>query len=441
MITAIKKNLVNFAAIVVLFAISIVVAVYILNEQRMRFPFVEEKPFVVKAEFATAQAVIAGQGQTVRVSGVRIGDIGGVELEDGRAVVRMDIDRKYADMIRTDASALLRPKTGLKDMFIELDPGSDDAPAVDQGFTIPIANTAPDINPDEVLSILDDDTRDYLKLLVQGAGKGLEGRSDDLREVFKRFKPIHRDIARVNSAVATRRENLRRLINRLRVLNQGLAENDDQLARLVSSSASVLRSFAAEETNISSAVRELPTALAETTDALEKVQSFAEILGPTAEKLRPAARALDPANRAVIPFAREAAPQIRKDIRPFVRDLRPLVRDLRPSARRLAGASRDLTGTFEQINAFLNMATYNPEGREPPEKASRQEGFLFWLAWLNHDALNLFSSSDAHGVFRPLTAAAPCNTIRQLIEERPEFGFLTGLGQALADTEACATQP
>ena len=72
--------------------------------------------------------MIAGQGQTVRVAGVRIGDIGAVELKDGRAIVRMDIDRKYEDMVHTDATALLRPKTGLKDMFIQLDPGTDGAP-------------------------------------------------------------------------------------------------------------------------------------------------------------------------------------------------------------------------------------------------------------------------------------------------------------------------
>ena len=89
---------------------------------------IEEKPFVLKAEFPTAQAVIAGQGQTVRVSGVRIGDIGEVELKDGRAVVEMDIDPEYEGLVHTDATALLRPKTGLKDMFIELDPGTDGAP-------------------------------------------------------------------------------------------------------------------------------------------------------------------------------------------------------------------------------------------------------------------------------------------------------------------------
>ncbi len=114
---------------------------YILSNQRMRFPIIQDKPYVLQAEFQTAQAVIAGQGQTVRVAGVRIGDIGDVELKDGRAIVRMDIVPKYKDMIHTDATALLRPKTGLKDMFIQIDPGTDDAPVAKENWTIPVDST------------------------------------------------------------------------------------------------------------------------------------------------------------------------------------------------------------------------------------------------------------------------------------------------------------
>ena len=75
-----------------------------------------------------AQAVTPGQGQTVRVSGVRVGDITGVDLKNGRAIVTMDLEPGYKGFVHTDATALLRPKTGLKDMFIELDPGTGRAP-------------------------------------------------------------------------------------------------------------------------------------------------------------------------------------------------------------------------------------------------------------------------------------------------------------------------
>jgi len=435
-VIAIRKHAKEFLAILGLIAVAAGVSLYVLDNQRMRFPW-EDAPLRLNAEFPTAQAVTAGQGQTVRVSGVRIGDIGDVKLRDGKAVVEMVIDPEYKGMVREDAQALLRPRTGLKDMFIELQPGSDDSPAAKAGYTIPISATAPDVNPDEILAELDADTRDYLKLLIGDAGRGLDGRGEDLREVLRRFEPTHRDLARVNTAVATRRKNLRHLITSLNTLNGELAKRSDDLAGLVNSSSAVMDEFASEEANISSAVEELPGALQQTTDTMTRVQRYATLLGPTAEKLRPAARALAPANEAVQPLAREATPLLRNDIRPFVREARPVARDLRPAAANLAQATPALTKTFASLNTFLNLAAYNPGGREGPGNAARQEGYLFWAAWLQHMATQLFSSSDANGVFRPVTIAAPCATLEQLVHEEPELEFLTMITPILTDSEAC----
>jgi phospholipid/cholesterol/gamma-HCH transport system substrate-binding protein len=437
-ITAIRKHAKEALALLGLIAVAAGVSVYILDEQRMRFLW-EESPLRLKAEFATAQAVTAGQGQTVRVSGVRVGDIGEVELVDGKAVVEMVIDPEYEGMIRQDASALLRPKTGLKDMFIDLEPGSDGAPPAGEGFTVPIEATSPDVNPDEILAELDADTRDYLTLLISDAAGGLKGRALDLREIFRRFEPTHRDLARVNSEVAKRRKNLRHLITSLNTLNAELASRGDDLAGLVDSSAAVMRQFAAEEANVSQAVAELPGALQETTSTMTKLERYGTLLGPTAEKLRPAARALAPANDAVRPLAREAMPLLRDDIRPFVREARPVVRDLRPAARNLAAATPALTRSFMRLNRFLNLLAHNPDGREDPSNAARQEGYLFWVAWAQHMATQLFSNSDAHGTFRPVTVAAPCATIEQLVNEQPQLEFLSMLTPILTDSAACAT--
>ncbi len=42
-------------------------------------------------------------------------------------------------------------------------------------------------------------------------------------------------------------------------------------------------------------------------------------------------------------------------------------------------------------------------------------------------AVNLFSKSDAHGVFRPTGVGAPCSTLERMINDRPEIEFLQGL--------------
>lgn len=243
---ALVKHAGHVAAIVGIAAIAVVVAGYILSHQRLRFPW-EGKPFELQAAFSTAQAVTPGQGQTVRVSGVRVGDITKVRLRDGHAVVTLSLDPEYHDLVHTDATALLRPKTGLKDMFVELRPGSAAAPLARRGWTLPVSSTLPDVNPDEILASLDGDTRDYLTLLVNGAGGGLKGRGDDLREVFRRFEPTHRDLARVNGLVAQRHHNLRHLVHALGDLNDELADKGDDLAGLVTSSAAVMRAFASED--------------------------------------------------------------------------------------------------------------------------------------------------------------------------------------------------
>ncbi|WP_372789431.1 MlaD family protein [Paraconexibacter sp.] len=432
---AIRKYAKDFASVIGLMIIAAVVGGYILSNQRLRFPIFEDAPFVLKAEFSTAQAVTPGQGQTIRVSGVRIGDISKVELRDGIAVVTMDIDKKFDRLVRTDARALLRPKTGLKDMFVELTPGTKRAPVAKENWTIPVANTLPDVNPDEVFAALDADTRDYLKLLVNGAGDGLKGRGSDLREVFRRFEPTHRDIAKVTSLVAKREKNLRRLIHSLGELNGELASKDDDLEQLVDSSANVLRAFASEQQNVTAAVRRLPGTLQETTATLGKVERLADVLGPAVTDLRPAVRKLDDANRAITPFVKEAAPVVEKKIRPFVRTARPVVQSLEQPAERVAGATPDLTRAFTAINSLLNLAGYNPGGREGPEVNTRDEGYLFWAAWLQHVGNALFSTGDANGPFRPVSIGGSCGTLKQIADTEPAFGAI--VAPIFADPTLC----
>ena len=102
----------------------------------------------------------------------------------------------------------MRPTTGLKDMFFELDPGTAKAGEYEEGDTIPLANTAPDVNLDEILAALDADTQAYLKLLLVGAGKGLDGRDKDLGKLLGGLGPINHDLAQAQQEVAKRDENL-----------------------------------------------------------------------------------------------------------------------------------------------------------------------------------------------------------------------------------------
>jgi phospholipid/cholesterol/gamma-HCH transport system substrate-binding protein len=407
MMLAIRKHYREALAVVGLMVLALVVAVYILGSQGFRFPLVEATPKHIKIELQNAQAVEPGQGQTVRVAGVQVGRISGVEVEQGVAVVDVEVDHEYDNLIRADATALLRPKTALKDMFLEVTPGT--GKVLEDGGRIPVANTLPDVDPDEIYAALDSDTRPYLKLLVVGAGKGLQGRGSDLNEVFRRLGPVHRDLARVARATASRRVALKRLIHRYGLLMQELGRRPGELRRLVSSSGAVFDALAGESGNISTSVARLPGSLRATESALAEVRQFAPALQSALESLREPIRELPATNAALTPFFRATTPVIRDEIRPFVRAAGPFTDDLRVAANGLSKATPDLTKSLQQANRFFNMGAYNPGGAEglggltTAEQRTRSEGFLYWLAWTAQNGVSLLNTADGQGPWRRVT--------------------------------------
>jgi phospholipid/cholesterol/gamma-HCH transport system substrate-binding protein len=429
MATAIRKHLRDFLAVAGLIAIALALTYYLLQEQRLRLPVLEEKPFELKAEFETAQAVTPGQGQTVVVAGVKIGDISKVELENGKAVVTMDIERKFLPIYK-NATAMVRPRTGLQDVFVELDPGDKSAGEYQEGGTIAAANTQPQIPLDQILEALDADTQAYLRLLFVGGGQGLKGRAQDFGKVLGGLGPINRELAQLNGAVAQRAENLSHLIHNFNVLTKSIGDNGDQLAQLVDTSNAALGAIADQDLNVRRAVSLLPGTLSTAKSTLGKVSRYAKVLGPTFNDLRPFARNLDEMN-ASVRRAAETAPIIRDQIRPFVRAARGPVSDLRPAAKSLAKTTPRLTDLATIINRLGNMAAYNPGGAQEPGTPGRDEGYLYWLGWLAHVGNSTFGSQDAHGVYRHIYLMATCNTAKSILATSPLAPAITGFGQLL----------
>lgn len=415
------------ALVVGLVALAAVVGGYILANQRLTLPawvpVLGQEVYEIEAELASAQAVTPGQGQTVNVAGVQVGEIAKVRLEGGRAILTL---RLAAPEIRgrvfRDATVLLRPRTGLRDMVAELTPGTPRAGRLPAGGRIPIAQTLPDVNLDEILASLDADTRAYLRLLLAGGAEGLGGNGRALARGLRRLEPTARYLRRMNTALAERRGNVRRVIRNLSLLMGELGRKDDQLAGFVSSSNAVFEVLARQDANLRATLRALPQTLTTTREALASVEELGGELGPTLQALRPGARALGPSLREARPFLRATTPVISDELRPFARAARPTVAQLRPALRDLAGAAPDLTTTFTVVNHALNALAYNPPGRA--------EGYLFYLAWANHLGATLFATQDAHGPIRRGLVLVNCLNL-QILENvaavNEGLGALTGL--------------
>lgn len=107
----------------------------------------------------------------VEVAGVPVGRVERIGLERGMAKVWMKIGQVQ---LHTDAEAAVKTHGMLGDKYIEIKPGSPDAPLLPPGGTISKVNTPPDV--DQLLSSLDTAARGMAELgrSLQGAG-GAEG--------------------------------------------------------------------------------------------------------------------------------------------------------------------------------------------------------------------------------------------------------------------------
>jgi phospholipid/cholesterol/gamma-HCH transport system substrate-binding protein len=233
--------------------------------------------------------------------------------------------------------------------------------------------------------------------------------------------------------VAVRGRDLQQLINSLARLNTALAAKQQQIVQLIDSSETVFHAFASEEGNVSQAVALLPGTLRQTTITLQKVQAFAQQLGPAAQSLLPAARSIPAANAALTQLAVPSTPIIKNQIRPFVIAARPVIRQLRPAAVNLAKATPNLATSFHVINDFVNMLGYNP--------GDRMHGYLWWLAWVDHNARSLFSSQDANGDFRNLFLQMSCASAAQIANSTAGVGeVLYNLTPILTNAGLCPKQ-
>ncbi len=414
-----------FISIVVMIVLAAAVGGYILAHENLKLPgwvpVLGRNFYTLKADFQTAQAVTPGQGQAVTIAGAKIGEVDSVDLHDGVATVTMKVTPKYAHIYR-NATALLRPKTQLQDITVEVDPGTPSAGKLASGGTIPLAQTAPNVNFDEFLSSLDAETRAYLQELLAGAGGALKENGKALSATFKRFDPTARIIQEIASQLERRHANTARAIHNFRLLMEALGGKDKQLSELVDASNAVFATFAQEEKSVEETVKLLPGALEKGRTGLGKLATAAHVLGPTLHELEPFAKALGPANEATRKQALATTPIIENEVRPFAREILPTVNEIAPDTKQLAEAFPKLATSFGVLNELFNEIAYNP--------GKSQGGFLFFLDWANHNLNSVLSSADSHGVLGRTLVYLNCGIAKVLngvSQVNPNVRLLVGL--------------
>jgi virulence factor Mce-like protein len=293
----------------------------------------------------------------VRIAGVDVGKVNSVSPADpdtGAAKVVMEIQDKGLPLHK-DAEVKVRPRIFLEgNMFVDIQPGTPEAPILKSGGSIPASQTASPVQFEEVLRTLQRDTRSDLQTLFKEFAKGLDGGgAEAFNRSIKFWKPAYQYSALANDAtLGEQPHDLSKLVRAQGKVFRALSENEQALGDLVTNLNTTFAAFASQDRNLRAAIPALDNvikvgnpALASLNDALPSLRQFAR-------DALPAARSSLPTIEQSMPFVTQARGLVSKS------ELRGLAADLRPTIPALAKLNANTIPFLEQSRA-LSACTSN----------------------------------------------------------------------------------
>lgn len=359
-VPGLRKDLLTIAA---LMSLGVLVGGYIVVHQRMDVPWNHQMVF--SADFQSVPGISPGNGQEVRIAGVTVGEIKKAEVTDrGTARLTMSIDP--GEKIFDNASLVLRPKSPLNEMYVEIDPGGPPAEPISSGTVFPESQTRDPVQPDEVLSHLDDRSRAALTALLDEADVALAHAPENLAPGLASTDRTLTDLTPVVEQLATRRQKIRELVTALAQISSAAGHDDKRLTRLASSMDQTLGVLATNDGQVAATLQRLPGLSAELRHAMTSTHGLTAQLDPTLDDVRRASQVLPPALSRLTETVRQAHDTIRvaepviAKGRPIVADLRPIVTDanaaladLRPVTSRLEPVTASLLPYLTDLRAFV----------------------------------------------------------------------------------------
>ena len=331
---------------------------YILAHQRVVWPWEHRVPY--RADFVEAPGISPGNGQEVRIAGVRVGDVSRAEITpDGRARLTLSLQKRYGAVF-DNARAYLRPKSPLNDMYVLLDPGGPPARRLRPGAVIPVAQTARPIQIDEVLTHLDERSRQALGVLLAESDVAMT-RADALPGGLKATDSMLVNLRPVVEALQTRRALIARITTALSDIATAAGEDDIRLARLLASARTTLETLSARDADLDATLAQLPDFNDQLRRSSQAVAALGAELDPALDGVKAASDRL-PAALAGLTAVVDHLDGTIDRLRPVVDGAGSLLGDLRPLAESGRAALSDTVAWTPRLDpTTANLVRHLPD--------------------------------------------------------------------------------
>ena len=344
--------------------VAIVVFTY-LGFTKFANPFASQ--YTVHAVFANANGV--KPESPVRIAGVNVGKVTSVGPVPGcklggslqkvsasggsqgctAAQVTITISGNGLP-IHKDATFAIRPRIFLEgNFFVDVSPGTPEAPTAPSGYTFPIQQGTEPVQFDQVVTSLQSGTRQNLQTLLQQFGTAVKKGGPSYNASIKYWLPAYEYSAVVaHDALGLQPHDLSNWIAEQGEVSGAIDTHPQTLQNLITDFNTTAHSFAVQNTALSQAVAELPKTLAAAVPALHSLNAA---FCSGAEKPDCTPGPLPQLAKALIPGVKSTGPMIDASL-PFITQLRYLV-----SPSELRGLTSDLAQTVPPLTRLTRETT------------------------------------------------------------------------------------
>ncbi|MCV7153737.1 MCE family protein [Mycolicibacterium pyrenivorans] len=241
-------------------------------------------PTTITAIFANANAIYPGDD--VRIAGVKVGTITGIEPDATQAIFSLKID--HGVRVAADAKAVVVAQNLISARFVQLTPGGSSGPTISDEAVIPRERTAVPVEWDEVKEQLNRLATDLgpssevsassVGRFIDSAANAMDGNGEKLRRALNQLAGISRVIADGSGDITEIISNLQTFVAVLRESNEQIVQFQDRLATLSSVLDGSRSDLDAGLVNLSEAVGEVQRFVAGSRDrASEQVARLVNV--------------------------------------------------------------------------------------------------------------------------------------------------------------------
>lgn len=337
------------------------------------------KPKGYQASANFPEATLLALTGDVRISGVPVGRVVKMERNGNRTHVTMQIKSRYAPL-PSDTRAMLRLKTLFGETYVELTPGTQSAPRLPDGGTIPNSHIAKSVELDEVLKTFKPRTRLAFRTWLQSQANAIEGRGTDINAGLASLPPFVDGADKLLVTLDVQSVAVRRLVASTGDFFGAISAREGELRGLVRDANHLFATTAARNDDLAGVFRALPRFEREATLTLPQLARFAREARPVVRRLQPAATEAGPLFAdfdrlapqfdgffgrldKVVAAAKPGLPafdRILAGVPPLLGAFQPVLRNVNPLVDYIGKNDREITAFFANVAAASQIRDMTP---------------------------------------------------------------------------------